>query len=177
MTQKISEVQSHLKRSLSGIRWVVQENLHFTLKFLGSIEEKKTGPILQALERALRPVRAFSLRGRGIGVFPNIKKARVLWVGLQGEGLLALAREVETTLEPLDYAREKRAFAPHLTIGRWRNFGAPMERLKEEMERWQNHDFGQSRVEEVVFFQSVLKSSGSIYSPLGVISLSDRQME
>lgn len=171
MIQKISEVQSHLKQSLTGIRWVVQENLHFTLKFLGSIEESKTGAILQALERALRPVRPFSMRGKGIGVFPNVKRARILWLGLQGQGLQGLAREVETALEPLGFEREKRDFAPHLTIGRWRHFGTPMERLKEEMERWQDYDFGQSQVGDVVFFQSVLKASGAFYSPLGVISL------
>ena len=171
MTQKISEVQSKLKQSLLDIRWVVKENLHFTLKFLGPIEESKTGTVLQALERVLRPVRSFSMGGKGIGVFPNIKRARVLWVGLQGQALQGLAREVETALEPLGFEGEKRDFAPHLTIGRWRHFGTPMEKLKEEMERWRDYDFGQTKIKDVVFFQSVLKANGAFYSPLGVISL------
>ena len=96
MIQKISEVQSQLQENLTGIRWVAEENLHFTLKFLGSVEDKKVTPIMQALEEALRSVQCFSLLGKGIGVFPNIKRARVLWVGLQGQGLHRIAEEVET---------------------------------------------------------------------------------
>jgi len=177
MVQKISEVQFQFKQSLTGIRWVVQENLHFTLKFLGSVEDKQITPIMLALEQTLRPARSFSLTGRGIGVFPNIKRPRVLWVGFQGQGLPKLAEEVETALEPLGFAREKRDFAPHLTIGRWRNPGLQPKKLREEMERWQDNDFGQSRVEEVVLFQSVLKPNGAVYSPLGVIRLSDQKSQ
>lgn len=176
MTQKISEVQSHLKQSLTTIRWVAQENLHFTVKFLGSVEEEKIATIIQALERAVRGVRAFPLTGRGIGVFPDIKRARVLWVGLHGHGLQTLAQEVEASLEPLGFAREKRGFTPHLTIGRWRSFEAKAKRLKDEIDRLNDHDFGQSRVGEVVFFQSVLKPHSVVYSPLQVISLNDQQI-
>ncbi len=135
MIHKISEVQSQLQESLTGIRWVAQENLHFTLKFLGSVEDKKVAPIMQALEEALRPVQCFSLGGKGIGVFPNIKRARVLWIGLQGQGLHRIAEEVETALEPMGFPREKRDFAPHLTLGRWRNPGLQPQKLRAQIER------------------------------------------
>ncbi len=177
MIQKISEVQSQLKQSLTGIQWVAQENLHFTLKFLGSIEDKKIAPLMQALGQALRLAPSFSLMGKGIGVFPNIKRARVLWIGLQGQGLHRIAEEVEAALEPLGFAREKRDFAPHLTMGRWRNPGLQPQKLREQIERLQDYDFGQSQVEEVVLFQSVLKPTGAIYSPVGVIRLSDQQTQ
>jgi len=177
MIQKISEVQSQLQESLTGIRWVAQENLHFTLKFLGSVEDKKIAPIMQVLEEALRPVQCFSLVGKGIGVFPNIKRARVLWIGLQGQGLHRIAEEVETALEPMGFPREKRDFAPHLTLGRWRNPGLEPQKLREQIERRQDYDFGQSQVEEVVLLQSVIKPTGAVYSPLGVIRLSDQQTQ
>jgi 2'-5' RNA ligase len=177
MIQKISEVQSQLQESLTGIRWVAEENLHFTLKFLGSVEDKKVASIMQALEEALRPVQCFSLVGKGIGVFPKLKRARVLWIGLQGQGLHRIAAEVETALEPLGFSRERRDFAPHLTLGRWRNPGLQPQRLREQIERWQDYDFGQSKVDEVVLFQSVLKPNGAVYSPLGVIRLSEQQTQ
>ncbi len=177
MIRKISEVQSQLQESLTGIRWVAQENLHFTLKFLGSVEDKKIAPIMQVLEEALRPVQCFSLVGKGIGVFPNIKRARVLWIGLQGQGLHRIAEEVETALEPMGFPREKRDFAPHLTLGRWRNPGLEPQKLREQIERRQDYDFGQSQVEEVVLLQSVIKPTGAVYSPLGVIRLSDQQTQ
>ncbi len=171
MTQKISEVQSQLKRSLTGIRWVVQENLHYTLKFLGAVEEEKITSIIRAVGRAVRPAQPFSLTAGGIGVFPDIGKPRVLWVGLKAQGLSKLSQEVEAALEPLGFAPEKRGFNPHLTIGRWRNFTAKAQRLKEEIGHWKDQDFGQSAVEEVVIFQSILKPNGAVYSPLQVIPL------
>ena len=171
VVQKISEAQSQLKRSLIGIRWVGRENLHFTLKFLGAVKEEKVAPIANGLEQALRAIPRFSIIGRGIGVFPDIRRARVLWVGLEGKTLGSLAMEVETALEPIGFAREKRDFRPHLTIGRWRDLSTQSEKLKQEIERWKDYDFGESWVEEVVFFQSVLKPEGAVYSPLHVISL------
>jgi len=160
MIQKISEVQSQLQENLTGIRWVAEANLHFTLKFLGSVEDKKVAQIMQALEEALRSVQCFSLLGKGIGVFPNIMRARVLWIGLQSQGLHRIAEGVETALEPLGFPRERRDFAPHLTLGRWRNPGLQPQKLKEQIERWQGYDFGQSKVDDVILFQSVLKPNG-----------------
>ncbi len=171
MTQKISEVQSQLTRSLTGIRWVVQENLHFTLKFLGAVEEEKITSIIKAVGRVVRPARPFSLTAGGIGVFPDIRKPRVLWVGLEAQGLQTLSQKVEAALEPLGFAPEKRGFKPHLTIGRWRNFTAKAQRLREEIDHWKDQDFGQSTVEEVVIFQSILKPNGAVYSPLQIITL------
>jgi len=174
MTQKISEVQSQLQRSLTGIRWVVQENLHFTLKFLGAVEEEKITSIIKAVGRAVRPVQPFSLTAGGIGVFPDIRKPRVLWVGLEAQGLQTLSQDVGAALEPLGFVPEKRGFKPHLTIGRWRHFTANAQRLKGEIDHWKNQDFGQSTVEDVVIFQSILKPNGAVYSPLQIITLGTR---
>lgn len=171
MAQKISEIQSQLRRSLTGIRWIEKENLHFTLKFLGAVKEEKVASITEALEHALRSIPRFPIIGRGIGVFPDIRKAKILWAGLEGKSLEPLAMAVESALEAMGFVREKRAFQPHLTIGRWRNFDGRSERLKEEIERWRDHEFGESWVKEVVFFQSILKPEGALYSPLQIIPL------
>ena len=172
VARKISEAQAELKSRLSGIRWVGLENLHFTLKFLGPIEETKEKLIAEALEKAAQPFPRFAILARGVGVFPDIRRARILWVGLEGEKLAALAAGVEAALEPLGFAREKREFRPHLTIGRWRSFNGRPEALKNELEKWKTCGFGQSWVDEVFFFQSILRPEGAIYHPLGVIRLS-----
>ncbi len=177
MVKNILEVRSELQERLTGIRWVAQENLHFTLKFLGPVEDKKVAVIMRALEEALRPIRCFSLEGKGIGVFPKIRRARVLWIGLNGQGLHGLAEAVETALEPLGFQRDNRDFAPHLTLGRWRNPGLQWEKLREQIEKWQDYPFGDSKIDEVDLFQSVLKPTGAVYSPLGVIRLSDQQTQ
>lgn len=172
VAEKISAVQTQLEHRLSGIRWVGRENLHFTVKFLGPVEEAQIAPIAEALERACRPFPRFAILARGMGVFPDIRRARVLWVGLEGQGLVSLAAGVETALEAIGFAREKRGFQPHLTIGRWRSFNGQPELLGKELESWKGHNFGRSWVEEAVFFQSVLKAEGATYHPLSVIRLS-----
>jgi len=162
-----------LKRTLSGVRWVGRDHLHLTLKFLGSIEEEKSALITEALGEALRLFPRFPILARGIGVFPDIRRARVLWVGLEGEGLRALATGVERALGQVGFARERRGFRPHLTIGRWRSFDGRPEILRSEIENRKGYNFGQSWVEEVVFFQSILKAEGAIYNPLSVIRLTN----
>lgn len=172
VVQAISLAQTRLERSLSGVRWVGQENLHFTVKFLGSIAEEKAAPIAEALEEALQLFPRFPILARGMGVFPDIRRARVIWVGLEGERLASLAAQVETALEPIGFAPEKRAFKPHLTIGRWRDSRVRPEVLKNELESWKGHEFGQSWIEEVIFFQSLLKPEGAVYGSLKTIRLS-----
>lgn len=173
VARTISEARTELKAKLSAIRWVGLGNLHFTLKFLGPIEETKEKLIAEALEKAVRPFPRFAILARGMGVFPDIRRARVLWVGLEEGKLASLAAAVEGALEPVGFAREKREFRPHLTIGRWRDFKGTPELLRGELESWREYDFGQSWVDEVVFFQSVLRPEGAIYHPLSVIRLSN----
>jgi 2'-5' RNA ligase len=169
--QEISAVLAQLEPDLPGIRWVIPANFHFTLKFLGHIEESKIGPVADALERQLHPFPRFTINAKGLGVFPDLKRPRVLWVGLEGNGLAALASKVERALEPLGFALEKRAFTPHLTVGRWRQFDGSEKKLAQELESWKRFNFGESKVAAVIFFQSVLKPQGTAYLPLKTVAL------
>jgi 2'-5' RNA ligase len=169
--ETISAVLVQLKPRIPGIRWVPPANFHFTLKFLGNIEESKIDSIAQVLEREIHPFPRFTINAKRLGVFPALKRPRVLWVGLEGRPLAELARKVEATLEPLGFAPEKREFKPHLTVGRWRQYGGSAKKLGEEIERWKNHEFGVSTVAEVIFFQSLTKPEGAVYHPLKVVVL------
>jgi RNA 2',3'-cyclic 3'-phosphodiesterase len=95
----------------------------------------------------------------------------VLWIGLEGKKLPELASKVETALEPLGFVPEKKSFKPHLTVGRWRQFDPASRKLLKELEKWQGHEFGESTVTEVIFFQSELKREGSIYHRLRIVTL------
>jgi len=171
IAEKISGVVAELKSRFPKVRWVAQSNLHFTVKFLGEVEEAQVGPISDALAEALRLFSRFTLNAKGLGVFPDVRRARILWVGLQGNGLVALAAKVESTMIPLGFAPESRNFKPHLTVGRWRRFDESPNKLAEELERWKEFEFGQSEVKEVIFFHSVLKPEGAVYKPLNVVRL------
>lgn len=160
----IAELSPHLP----GVRWVPAGNLHVTLKFLGWIDEQRIPPLASALEEAFKDFSRFSIHAKGLGVFPGVKRARVLWVGLEGHDLIKLAERVETSLEPLGFAREARSFTAHLTIGRWREYArAPVE-LQRELDRWAPHEFGASVIEQVALFQSVLHREGPTYHALRV---------
>jgi 2'-5' RNA ligase len=171
VAQRISEIQSKLDKTLGGIRWVRPENLHLTLKFLGQVDDDKVTTIADSLERALHSMPRFSVSCSGLGVFPDIRRAKVLWVGLEGKPLISLAAMVEDALAPLGFAREKREFKPHLTIGRWRDSAGRPDALRRELESGQKQDFGSSRMNEVILFQSVLKPTGAVYTPLKVFTL------
>jgi 2'-5' RNA ligase len=173
VAERIAAVQSELDKSLKGIRWVKAENLHLTLKFLGSVGAEKVTPIAEALDGALDSTPRFSVACRGLGVFPDIRRAKVLWAGLDGEPLIDLAAKVEDALEPIGFAREKRGFKPHLTIGRWRDAAGRPDTLRRELEPRQRQDFGVSKMNEVIFFQSVLKPGGAVYTPLRVFPLAE----
>ena len=169
--QGISAAQAELEKQLKGIRWVKQDSLHLTLKFLGEIAEERVAAVGEALERATRGRERFVFGCGGLGVFPDIRKPRVLWVGLDGQRLVPLARAVEESLAVAGFPREAREFKPHLTIGRWREFDGRIDPLRRQLEQWKDHDFGSSAVNEVIFFSSALKPDGAVYTPLGTFPL------
>ena len=170
---RISAAITQLAPAISRIRWVREENFHFTLKFLGLIEEPQIEPISNAFAHAIQPFRRFTINAKGLGVFPDIKKARVLWVGLEGNDLTALAKSVESVLEPFGFPAENRVFRPHLTIGRWRQPMRAQQELGGKLKRWKDFEFGEFRLDEVVLFRSVLKQDGTVYLPLKAVPLGE----
>src|SRR5579871_5220411 len=117
-------IRLRIARFLQGVRdfapaarWVREESLHVTLKFIGERPEA-TVPLL---ERALASLRmpGFQIGFRGYGFFPTPKSARVFWIGIQsGPQLPALASAIDNATATLEIPREDRAFSPHLTLAR-----------------------------------------------------------
>jgi 2'-5' RNA ligase len=110
-------------------RLIGPEKLHLTLKFLGEVAEKDLGRVTQALEPLSENHEPFEVSTSGFGAFPSERRARILWAGIgEGSGPLgALARDVEDFLEPAGFAREKRPYVPHLTLGRARGRQTKLE--------------------------------------------------
>lgn len=171
VARRIREAQAQLGKQLRGLRWVKDTSLHLTLKFLGEIPEERVAAAGDALERATQGRERFVFGCRGLGLFPDIKRPKVLWAGLDGERLVPLAAAVEERLAEVGFPREWREFKPHLTIGRWREFDGRTDLLRQQLEGWSNHDFGTSPANEVIFFQSVLKPGGAVHTPLKVFPL------
>jgi len=170
---RISSAINQLAPRISGIRWVPEDNFHLTLKFLGAIEESQLESISKALAETVRPFRRFTISAKRLGVFPNLKRARILWVGLEGAEMAALATSIETMLEPFGFPRENRIFRPHLTVGRWRRPNGPHQELEDKLKRWNDVEFGESVIDELILFQSVLKPTGAVYRPLKAVRFTD----
>jgi len=164
--QRVAEVQEQLTKSLAPIRWVAKENLHLTLKFLGPVQETRVAPITDTLAKALSNQECVCLSVNGLGVFPSMRRARILWAGLLGQGLERLAQCVEEQLEPLGFERENRPFQPHLTLGRWRVPAKDQAAIRAALGQHEHHDFGDFSVDHVNLFQSTLYTTGAVYSVL-----------
>ncbi|MEX2280967.1 MAG: RNA 2',3'-cyclic phosphodiesterase [Gemmatimonadota bacterium] len=108
-----------LRNAAPAIRWVASEQLHITLKFLGDVPEDGLPPIQSVLTRVASASAAFRMEIGGIGAFPNLRRPRVVWVGVTESGVLTqLQEQLETAIAPLGFPREARPFHPHLTLGR-----------------------------------------------------------
>ena len=156
----------------ADVNWVEPVNLHFTLKFLGNIEEARVDVLKKSLAVAARGHASFTMQVEGLGLFPGTRNPRILWVGVtQGqEALTALAQAVEQACGALGVPLEERPFAAHLTIGRIRS----PERLVPLIKQLQVAEFRggpPASVDHLTLFQSVLSSRGSTYRRLATIPL------
>jgi len=114
------------------VKWVDPYSIHLTLKFLGNVAAGRIGEITEAMEEATQGVSSFNLQVRDLGVFPNLRRVQVAWVGLSGEidKLARLQQRIESSLVPLGFTPESRKFAPHLTLARVRNQASLNERQR-----------------------------------------------
>lgn len=133
-TPEIDDTLRDLAGCVRGVTWVKRENLHFTLKFLGQVEEKSVGGISAALRDVSARHAPFSISFKSVGAFPNVIRPRVVWIGMEeiriapvglsmhGSGTMAaIQADIEDALAPLGFKKEERPFSPHLTIGRAKN--------------------------------------------------------
>jgi RNA 2',3'-cyclic 3'-phosphodiesterase len=106
------------------VRWVAEDALHLTLKFLGEVPAERLPELGEATASAAAAAEPFELRIAGLGAFPSLRRPRVLWAGIQATPpLAALQRRVEEAFADLGFPPEARDFAPHLTLGRVREGG------------------------------------------------------
>jgi 2'-5' RNA ligase len=163
----LDNVQQGLKTLGLKAKWVRPASIHLTLKFLGNIEPATIEDIGKAMAEAAGDCAPFTLTVGGIGFFPGIKRARVVWAGLGGAtgALLNLQRNLADRLETLGIAQEKRPFKAHLTLGRLRQTVNPhiLGRAMAEYADLGNLEFSADRI---ILFRSDLKPTGAVYSHL-----------
>jgi 2'-5' RNA ligase len=158
-------------RTVGGdVRWVAPGNLHVTLKFIGNVPEERVDTVRAALEPVAATTAPFAVVAAGLGVFPNPRRARVVWVGVQSSQLGAVALGVDDALGARGFSRESRAFSPHVTIGRVRT-PRGWDRVLAALQPYWEQSFGTSQVDQIVTYRSELRREGARYTALHQLPL------
>jgi 2'-5' RNA ligase len=171
---KLAGFQAELKKISPDAKWVEQENLHLTVKFLGAVESSRVPALTQAVAKSVSGLAPFRLELAGWGTFG--RPARVLWTGVTGDlaDLQELRTRVEAALVPLGFAAEKKPFSPHLTLARFRssrNLVALREQasaLAAEQGLW-----GEFMVDRIDLMRSTLTRQGPVYRVISAVDLTD----
>jgi 2'-5' RNA ligase len=167
-----------LSANLPEVKWTRKaDNLHITLMFLGQVEPSLLARFGEALGGALGRHPAFSVALRGMGAFPSLKNAQVLWVGVEDPSrqLGQVARAVVDVAEQLavgDVAEQRRrSFSAHVTIGRTPRRSGGAGDVTAALAPWAERAFGQVLVNEVHLYESITGGDASTYVLRGTAAL------
>ena len=168
--EQIAKLQHELKSATKEkIKWVNPKNMHVTLKFIGEIAKDRLEQVFEATEYGCRGIIPFDLSMDGLGVFPNFRRPRVIWIGIaQGKDSLSkLAENIDENLSKFGFPKEDRKFKAHLTLARLKF------KPKNLIEVISEKQFTSSSilVDEVHIIKSDLKPTGPIYTTLKTIKL------
>jgi 2'-5' RNA ligase len=176
----LAGVRDELKRWPARVKWVEPANYHLTLKFLGDVPAGDIPAVTAVLGRAVSGLPAFTLHLKGVGAFPNLRRPRVIWVGVTGDtgALTALQQAVDRELSQLGFPGEAGGYMPHLTLGRVKESLPGPDPVQEAgpaladiVENLTYIDPGPVTVAEVLLMESRLSRSGPAYSRLTGFSL------
>jgi len=165
-----------------AVRWTKPEAIHLTLQFLGDVPVGMQQLLKEAIARGCKGQRAAEVSLDGLGVFPNPKRPRVLWVGIEGDeasmnALNSLQAALSNELSALGFKPDK-GFRPHLTLGRVREQAtdAEIEGIGRCVAMSTDHPLVKCRftLDEVNLMKSELRPTGSLYTPLAVVPLRPR---
>ncbi len=162
-------IHAELKRWQSAFRavcreasWARPEGIHLTLKFLGEISDNQARKVTEALKE-LGPFEKYPVEVKGFGFFPDARRPRVFWAGVEAPpALVELAGRVGECMEKLGFAREGRAYRPHLTLARFKN-PRPQPALVELVGGESDTSLGRFDVSEFFLFESKLFPQGAEY--------------
>lgn len=172
----LQQLQTELTlHQYSFVKCVAPEGIHLTLKFLGNISAQKVAAVTGVMEQASQGVSPFELQLTEVGAFPNMRRPRVLWVGIKGEvdKLINWQQRLDDGLVPLGFAKEARPFTPHLTLARIRenclagdvlNFGDMISKTHVEVDY-------RFTVSSLNLMRSQLFATGAVYSCLAEVKL------
>ena len=187
----IAEEISALSEEGWPVRWVQPETSHLTLHFLGETQRERAELVRLALPDIIAAHAPFALRTAALGVFPNFRRPRVLWLGLHGpvHRLQTLQKDIGGALQGLGFAADDEPYHPHITLGRVRNDDGERVRLRDLPDavkvRFVDRESGAAvsppalpvPVRDVVLMRSHLGKAGARHEPIATFPLGDAGSE
>jgi 2'-5' RNA ligase len=167
----LGQVSVQLKGEMGRVpvRWVPQENIHLTLKFLGDVSTNNIQVLTELLEAETTNQKPMVFSVGGVGAFPKVRSPRVIWVGVEApQELLALQRSIDSHTARIGYSRDRRPFSPHLTLGRVSRNATPKEvrKIGEVLASQTIGFLGVARIRAVHLYRSDLQPTGAVYTKL-----------
>ncbi len=166
--QEVTRISGEIKRSGLEAGWVKPGNIHLTVVFLGDVNEKDIPDIISNIDNVTVKYESFGISLGGMGLFPDIRRPRVLWLGLDGEieRLGSLKDDLQRSLEAFGIEQEKRLFKPHLTLGRFRRPVKDRNLLGKVIDEFSDISGFNGKLYELILFKSELKPGGSVYTKI-----------
>ncbi|MEN3029103.1 MAG: RNA 2',3'-cyclic phosphodiesterase [Aquificaceae bacterium] len=167
VTKKIQEAVERLQAQSEGFikgKWVEPQNFHMTFQFIGEMKQERLIDLLKSLQEVAQKLKPVRVKYRGLGVFPSLDRARVLWIGVsEGHRLLIdTARAIVKANRQIGIRDEGKPFHPHVTVCRIREF--EKKALRDFLHQYENTTFGEDLVDRVALVKSSLTSVGPIYT-------------
>jgi 2'-5' RNA ligase len=171
LQQAIQQKVGLLRKTIGdrSVRWVPVQNMHLTLKFLGDVSPANVESLKEILRNEADSCPVFDITISRLGSFPNSKRPRVLFIGIQAPAQLeALQRGIDSATSRLGYESEARPFSPHLTIGRVKETAtaSDLQKIRGILDQVKIDSLGTAGVDSVHLYKSELKPGGSVYSKL-----------
>lgn len=166
--RSFSEVQGTLLNTGADLKLVKPQNIHITMRFLGNISPSIVNSIHKEMEKI--SFTSFDVEIKGLGAFPSLRYARVVWAGIRnGANELAnIFNQLEPSLRGLGLRPDPKGFSPHLTIARVKT-GRNKIKLLQCVQDLADYEFGVVRADCLRLKKSVLTPRGPIYSTLSEI--------
>ena len=151
-------------------RWTPSSKYHLTLRFIGEVDEHRAAMVEQALADCR--AEAFSLQGRGMGVFPSQRRPRVLFAAIDATPVLfALQQQVEQALRDIGLEAEPKPFRPHVTLARLRQ--AEAQAVRTFLDAHQAFTLAPFQVDQFHLYESVLRREGALHTSRASYGLTD----
>ncbi len=168
------DVPEELKKKIAGIqqefasfdtKLVEKKNLHFTLKFLGEINENSIKDIAQSIAGLTKNTKPFNIQLSGMGAFPSLSYIRVIWIGVLSDDFISLHKNVSRLLPG-----KPEKVTPHLTITRVRS-PRGKDIIAKIVKKYENESFGTMPVDKITLKKSTLTPKGPVYEGIKVFEL------